>query len=475
MLGQSEYGLLQLVSSIISCLSFLNLGLSVSYLKFYASVDENDRKHQIARLNGMVMILFAVLGLIALVCGLILTLNLQLVFDRSLSPQELYKSRILMTVLSLNLGISLVSTPFQCYVRASERFVYMQLLNIVSTLISPFTGLIFLALGYGSIGLVMTTLLISLGRTSVNLYYSFQKLKMEFDFRNPDFKLLKSIGVFTFFVFINQVIDQLNIAMDKSIVTVYCGVDKTAIYSVGSQFNMYYGQFVSTILTVFELPVTMAVVHEPDRQKVNALFARVGRICTLICGLLLSGFILFGRDFILLWAGKEYGQSYLVALCLLIPVTIPLIQGLGPMILRAQNRHRTTSIVYCGLGIFNILISIVLVQIFGPVGAALGTGIALILGNGLWINWYYHHYCKLDIPGFWKQIMKLFPGILMTVCAGIGMLLFLNRNSWKSLILQCFIYAGIYVFILWNTGMDSYEKNRIRQILSRWKRKERIQ
>ena len=67
------------------------------------------------------------------------------------------------------------------------------------------------------------------------------------------------------------------------------------------------------------------------------LFTKVGRIQFIVLGLILSGFIFLGRPFIYLWAGEEYEISYYVALFLIIPVTVPLIQNLGIEIQTAKK------------------------------------------------------------------------------------------------------------------------------------------
>ena len=47
-----------------------------------------------------------------------------------------------------------------------------------------------------------------------------------------------------------------------------------------------------------------------------------------------------------MWGGKGYEDSYYVALWLIIPVTVPLIQNLGIEIQRAKNKHQARAVVY---------------------------------------------------------------------------------------------------------------------------------
>ena len=53
LLGQSEYGLYQLVYSVVSYLSLLSLGFGSSYMRYYSQFKAKNDDDEIARLNGM--------------------------------------------------------------------------------------------------------------------------------------------------------------------------------------------------------------------------------------------------------------------------------------------------------------------------------------------------------------------------------------------------------------------------------------
>ena len=59
LLGQSEYGLYQLVYSVVSYLSLLSFGFSSSYMRFYSHYKAQKDEDGVARLNGMFLLIFA--------------------------------------------------------------------------------------------------------------------------------------------------------------------------------------------------------------------------------------------------------------------------------------------------------------------------------------------------------------------------------------------------------------------------------
>ena len=106
--------------------------------------------------------------------------------------------------------------------------------------------------------------------------------------------------------------------------------------------------------------------------------------------LITTGFIIFGKEFVILWAGKDYVESYYVTLCLVIPALFSLIQNLGLSIMQAMNKFKFKAISTFIMSGINIIISIILAKKFGAVGAALGTTISLVTCNIVLINIYYY-------------------------------------------------------------------------------------
>ena len=178
----------------------------------------------------------------------------------------------------------------------------------------------------------------------------------------------------------------------------------------------------------------------------------------MLLGLVASGLVFFGRQFILFWAGAGYEDAYYVMLLLVLPASIALIQNLGIEIQRAQNKHHFRSLVYLGMAFVNLGLSIILCQKYGTVGCAIGTAASLVLSNGLIMNIYYHKKCAIDIIAFWKSIFRLFCGLLLPVAAGVLILRLADITHWGMFLIWVMVYTSIYCLSMWFIGMNSYEK-----------------
>lgn len=475
LLGQSEYGLYNTVSSTIAMLSVLSLGFNSSYIRYYAQYKLRDDQEQIAKLNGLFMLIFTLIGAIALTCGLYLSFNLHMVFANGLTEREYEIARVLMILLSVNLCLSFPMSVFTSIISAHEKYVVLKLLAIMKTVVSPLVTLPLLLSGKGSIAMVSVTLGISTLTDLIYFIYVKKGLKCRFVFRNFEKGLFKSLLIFTFFIALNLLVDQINSNIAKFLLGRFDGTQGVAVYSVGYSLYQYYMMFSTSVSGVFAPRVhrlVQSTAYDPvlQRRELTGLFTKIGRIQFIVLGLIATGLIFFGRPFIALWAGPGYEVSYYVVLMLVLPASIPLIQNIGIEIQRAQNIHHFRSVVYVIMALMNLFVSIYTCQKWGVLGAVLGTAISVLLANGLIMNIYYHRRCQINILYFWKNILRLSLGMLPAIAAGIAINHYMDLNTVMGLILGIGLYTLTYCAGMWLLGFNHYEKGLIHKPLKLFKR-----
>lgn len=466
LLGQSEYGLYNTVASTISTLNILSLGFSSSYVKYYSQYRSRNEEANIHKLNGMFLLIFSFIGIIAAVCGSYLLFHLELVFDKGLSIEEYQTAKILMLLLTVNLSLSFPTSVFTSIIGAHERFFFQKLLGMIQTVLTPCLTIPLLMLGYGSVGLVSISLALSAVVWSINLFYCISILRVKFVFRGLDWKVFRGLFTFSAFIAINMIVDQINWNIDKILLGRFRGTIEVAVYSVGFSLYSYYQSFSTSISNVFT-PRIHKIVNDTnsdmEKQKVmlTELFTKVGRIQFLVLGLLLTGIVFFGKDFIeKIWTGYGYEDSYYVAILLIIPSTIALIQNLGIEIQRAQNRHQFRSIIYAGMAAINLVLSIYLCQKYGAIGSAIGTAISLVVANGIIMNIFYYKKCNIDIPLFWREISRMSLGFIAPCVFAVV----INKLIGYSLLYfvgKVFLYSIVYMSSMWIISLNTYEKNLI--------------
>lgn len=463
LLGQSEYGLYQLVYSVVSYLGVLSFGFSSSYLRFYSRSKAKQDDELIARLNGMYLVIFILIMVICIICGNVMMINIENIFSTGLTANEYVIAKKLMFLMVLNLAFTFPNSVFDSIISAHEQFVFQKIIAILQSLLNPFIALPLLLSGYGTVGMACVTTALTLTRLALSIFFCIRKLHTRFSFQKFDIMLLKEMWIFTFFIFINMIVDQINWNVDKFLLGRLMGTIAVAVYGIGGQINSLYLQLSTSVSNIFAPRINWIVAQTNDNTELTKLFTKVGRIQFLILSLVLFVFIFLGRDFIRLWAGPGYENAYNVALILIGPVTIPLIQNLGIEIQRAKNMHKTRSVVYFTIAIVNVFLSIPFIRYWGTVGAAIGTAISLLVGNGLFMNWYYYKQIGLDILYFWREIIKFIPAIAVAAIIGGTMSRFKNITGIVSFLIYAVLYIMIFSVVIWCIGMNKEEKELIRK------------
>lgn len=474
LLGQSEYGLYHLVYSIVGYLGLLGFGFSSAYVRFYAQRKSAGQENAIAQLNGMFLVVLLCISLVACTAGGLLTHSIGWMFRDTLTGPEIETTRVLMAFLTLNLAITFPASLFDCYITAHEQFFFQRIVNLLRTALNPFLALPLLLMGFRSVAMVAVTTALTVASLIVNIWYCRRKLRMRFYFRKLNFALFGEIGVFCFYIFLNEIVNQINWSSDKFLLGMMSGSAAVAVYAVAGTINNIYMQFSTTISSVFIPQVNQMIADHRPGGELTKLFTKVGRVQFAVMMLICSGLIFFGRPFVYFYAGPAYTDCYQVILLLVIPVTIPLIQNLGIEIQRAMNKHKFRSVVYLVIAAANVFVSIPMIHVFGVAGAAFGTALTLLIGNGLVMNIYYHKVIGIDILSFWRQILLLSRGLLIPAVLGGVLCMTVDLYRIPALLLSILLYTLVYGLSMWRFGLCEDEKRMVRescQAVSRHRRK----
>lgn len=476
LMGQSEYGLYSLVASVVAYLSVLDMGFGNAMIRF---VSRNlARKKDNNAINGVFLVIYTVIGLVALVAGIALFLNVDNLFGASLSAAEIDKARIILAIFICTTAINFPLSIFDSYAVANEKFVIMRVLDVVKTIGVPLVMLPLLLVGYKSIAMVVVTCIFTIGYHIVAMFYCFKKLSMriKIDFRNLDKTLLKEIIAYSFFIFLNLIVDAVFNNTDQVILGSVCGTVAVSVYAVAAQINKINLMLSTTISGLFLPKVTKLLESKNADNEINKLFLKVSRLQLYLMALVLSGFFIFGRQFVVLWAGPDYIDAYLIVLILIAPAIVPLTQNLCISVIQAKGIHQFRSVVYIIIAVLNVVISIPLAQRLGGIGAALGSAFANILGQGITMNIFYYKKAKLDIPGYWKFFAKLMLPVVAISIISYYVVDIINPQRWIELALPIAIYVivyGVIVFVVMNKEERCGLKliiDRARKVLRRRKR-----
>ena len=461
-LGQNEYGLYSLVASVIAYLTILDFGFGNAIIRYTAKFRAEGKAQEQWEMFGMFVIVYSVIGLIALCGGMALYFNVDNLFDHTMSGADLSIAQTMMLLLTVNLAFTFPLSIFGSIISAYENFVFQRVVNIIRILLTTGVMIALLSIGFKAIALVVVQTVFNLLTLLLNYLYAKHKLKIKIVFHKFNFAFLKEIATYSFWIFLNAIMDKIYWGTGQFVLGSISGTIAVAIFSVAILLQQMYMTFSSSISSVLLPKITVMVSHNRSAKEISELFITTGRIQYLILALILSGFIVFGQSFINLWAGQDYSYAYIITLIFFVSLLIPLIQNTGIVILQARNQMKFRSLLYLGISAVSLVFQILLTKKYGILGCSIAIGGALILGQGLIMNIYYAKKQSIAIVTFWRKIIK--ASIVPVVFTILGSLYTYNiaLANWLQLGLSIFIFVCLYIPVLWLIGMNEYERNLVK-------------
>lgn len=462
MMGQSEYGLYSLVASVIAYLTVLDLGFGNAIVRYTAKFRAEKKTEEQYEMFGMFFLLYLVIGIIAFGIGLGLYFNVDTLFGNTMTSVELGRARIMMLLLVANLAFTFPMSIWGSIIQAYEAFVFQKSLNIFRIILNTAVMICLLHFGYKAVAMVVVQTIFNVLTLVVNFIYCRRKLNIHIYFRFKHFHwgFLKEVAIYSFWIFLNAIMDRVYWSTGQFVLGAMVGTAAVAVFAIAIQLEGMYMQFSTAISSVFLPKVTAMVATNRSRKEISDLFIRTGRIQYIVLAYILSGFIIFGRQFIELWAGAGYSDAYIISLLFFIPLTVPLIQNLGITILQARNEMKFRSVLYIIIALVSLVMQIVLTRYFGGIGCAMGVSGALVVGQILIMNVYYRRRQDLDIKTFWKEIskMSIIP-IVLIFSSMLAIRHFFALDSWGKLILGIAAFSLVYIPLFFRFSMTDDERN----------------
>lgn len=464
-IGQSEYGLYQTIGSIIAYLSIINSTMSAGatryYTKYYVLGDEEG----MANTLGILKRIYRVAYIIVFASAFVLMGVLSLVYQNSFSSWEIKESCILLAILALNLVLTMNNTMSIACITAHEEFAFLKISQLITLVFQPILVVAFINFAPYALTVSLVQLFCNFLCRMVQQFFARRKLGMDDKLRFLDKDLEHQIIVFSGGVILGVIADQIFWRTDQLILGYMYGTAAVAVYSVGSQVVSAYQPLGMAVSSVFMPKVSDLWFSNHDLRALSDLFVKVSRVSLYPMLAVLLGFIVFGQDFIRLWAGDGYELAYWVTVFELLPFTVDVCQNIGLTILQVMNKYSFRAKMYFVAAIINIALTIVLARQFGIVGAAMASGIAMLLSSGLALNWYYQKRIGLDMAGWWKSVLReIAPMIVFCAVAWLAWRPF-RGSGWVSFLVGLLCWAVLFTLISYFLCANDYEKGLVRRVV----------
>jgi O-antigen/teichoic acid export membrane protein len=451
-IGIERFGIWAVANTAIHFFLFLDLGIGSSFVKYIA---EYNTKKDYKMINEVINTGFA-FSLFFCFCVFFVSILLKNFAINILKfPSELYDDVLIafFGVLAVFI-INYVFTVFKSTLYGLQR---MDIVNVIFVIVSiPGTAglVLFLSFGFGLKGLIYNSIIVAL--VTVMSYAVSSKM----------FKRLWNFG---FKVQIAGFSEFINASLDKLLLGYFLNVKVVGFYELGSKIALTAGNFPSVLLPAVE-PASSELDSAGDTRALNNLYTR-GTKYIVFLTFPLSLFIIINASLIMhFWMGEPgYEKSALAIQILTIGYSFVLVNSIGRLIARGMGVPQfemVSALIILGL---NILLSVVLILLFGFAGALVGTSISSVIGSLYFMN-RFHKHIESTITSFLRGVyLKPIIACIFAFFVSLAVtLLFHSLGFSPSGRVGCFVYLGLkgivfsgtYLFCIFVVKyLDEYDMN----------------
>lgn len=464
-MGNEEYGLYQLIGSIIAYFSIMDFGLTSSTIQGYVKYKKEDSKKILINFLGMVKRIYFLLSFMIIILGGIFYNFLEVVFRNKLEGYLISSAKFIFILLIFNLVVTFMGFIYRSIIMANERFIFLKVSDVLQLILQPILVIIGMRIEPTAVMMVIIITICNIVLFFIRKFYCYKILRVTIECYFWDRRIFKEMKKLSLSIFIVGLADMFFWKTNQIVLGFTSGLESVTIYAIASLVFLNYMTLGTIVPSIYLPKITRLVIDKVDNSILFNEFLRIGRWQYLLLFWVTSGFILFGKDFIILWCGINYIDAYYIILLIILPFTIDLIQTVASVIMRAKNIYDFRAKVYIIIGVLNIILSIILSSNYGVIGAGIACGISIIISNII-MNIFYKKVLLLDLGLFWENILRMSFIGSVCICGGV-ILNLLFDNTIYFFIFKIIMYTILFAIIMWSFSLNKEEKLLVKRIIKR--------
>lgn len=469
-IGKSDYGLYGLATSLIG-MFLIDLGLSNAVTKFVAQYRAEKKQDQINHLINMIVKLYLLISAVLLVIFTVVFFSLESIYT-SLTAQEMERFRVIFIICVVYMTSNFFFTPLVGILNAYEKFIQLKICDLIGQLLNVVLTVTALLMGVGIYALVGAHLLSAICVISLKLYFVFKHSGIKLIRSNFDKELFKSVFSFSVWVTVISLAQRLIINISPSILARVAGTAAISLFNIGAVLEQYSFSVTNSINSMFIAKLSEKVYNSDEEDKsVLPVMIRVGRYQCFVCGLILVGFAVIGKQFVNCWMGPDFENAYWIVLLLITPSYAYVPKQIGITAITVTNNIKYEAFVTIIVGTLNLILSYFLSSALGAVGAALSIFVVYSIRNIL-IDIVLKKKIGIDMLRFYKKTyLRTFAVQILVMAIAFACVSMIKVSGWMGVSINGCLVAGIYCVGIWFFALNKEEKNLFSGLLL--KRKQR--
>ena len=457
-IGKSNYGLFVLLTAFLSYF-VMDFGLGQTIARFLAKYRIEGNVDKINQILGVTTRLYLYINVVLFFTLLMVYFFISNIFVE-LQPDEIEKFKVIYIIAG---GFSLLSFPFMPLdgvLIAYEKFIVLKLCDIISKVGIIILMVIAISFGYKLYALVAINAVIGIILIAIKFIYLSNTTNLKIDFNYKSKALIKELFKFSFWISVIGIAQRLLINIAPLILGIVSGTTQIALFSIGIIIEGYTWTFAHALNGLFLPKVSRLETKKNNLHEVTNLMIRVGRIQLILMGLLIIGLITLGKEFIILWMGADFKDSYYVMVLLVLPGLITLTQEIAYTYLFVINELKLRAIMFISASVVSVIISFLLAPKYGGLGCAIGIFTATMLCHVIGMNFIYWKVLKLEIPRFFKEcyLSMLLP-LILTIAFGFLINFLFIASNFVLFAGKIILLITFYSFSIWHLSFRIEEKS----------------
>ena len=465
-LGVDGYGLYALVGALAAYLYILDFGMNDSVLRFFVA-HENEpvvRDAFLAKMLG----LYSVVGVLVLLGAYAMSLLAEPVFGASNTPEQVETLSAMIVITGIGAASIVALNPIGALLSATESFVFLRSMEIAATVLAALVMVLVLRAGGDAVDVVMVSAASAIVQAVLRIFYAVFVLHARIQLALPDRETLGRVGGYAAPIFVVMIAETLFWKLDSILIGAVLGAAPVAVYAIGVTFNKYFRSFASALSRVMAPEIIRQIDRGADATVLTDLMIRISRIQAMFLLVILSALAIFGQRFLVLWLGPEFAPAYWVMLAILIPYTLELSGNTRNIILQVKGLYWQRSAITMTMALLNIPLTLALLQIWGVVGAAISTGIAVFVGYVL-IALLLKLRVGMEIGRYWLETARgILPLAVVVTALGLWAERYLP-SGWKALLLGGLVHLTVFGLAIYWLASSPDERVLIDRFLRRFR------
>lgn len=454
-LGYGNYGLLSFANSITAWLAVISSALAASYMRFASK--QKKEGGDVGVVNTSYLKIFGILaiGIVLVIVGVVMVF---LVFNIQLSQYTDSQNKAILYLIlisGINVAINVMYSIFYSFLSYKKQFIFLRLTVLIISFLTFACNLIFAFVTKSVLSISIVSMVMTALSTVMTLFFALRKEKMTF----PKTKmketspLIKSIIIFSSFILLDSIVDQINVNLDKTILGLMVNETAVADYTFAKYFSTYF-MILALAINQTHTPKIHEMVANEDKESLRQLFLKISSSQMIILFLVGGGYVAVGEEFMSIWLGADKAYIYFYALLPIIMDLFVLSASSSIEIQRAMNRHKFRAVLYVSMAVVNIGVSILMIKVlpagYEVWGVFIGTVFTTVVGNIILLDIYNKVTIGLPMGKYFWHILKhiFYAGAGVGVALAIKYLLISELEAPAKLVIQGAIFIVIYFALL---------------------------